>query len=153
MSDHRSIISAHKNSEGEFNFHLNNLLNSMRPFHYLISHFPCSYRCRKSINFSKSLLKHMKKYDQKLTEIIINNLKKYVLYFNLRKLIVFDGRKIKNKIFINDIIFCKGIRNKEVYTSDSLKRKENKIIFYNKENPTCILKNENNNRGLLFSFS
>ena len=61
-----------------------------------ISHIPCSYDCKKSIAIGKKTYNLFKKYYPKLGLEIRSILSKPVLFFDLFKWIVFDGKIDKN---------------------------------------------------------
>ena len=90
-----------------------------------ISHIPCSYDCKASIKIGKKIDSLLKKYAPKTEKIIRYTLSKPVLFFELFKLVVFDGYVKKNILYYKGIIPPYFLLKKSLM--DKIK-KGNKII-------------------------
>jgi len=119
------------------------------PLFYLqfISHIPCSYDCKESIKIGKKIDSLLKKYAPETEKLVKYTLSKPVLFFDLFKLIVFDGyfknnvlhySKIIPPFFLVDNSLMKKIKkgNKIIVDKEEIKIfKDNlKIFFYKKKN-------------------
>jgi len=80
-------------NKNKVNFLLNNL-----SVYRLISHFPCSYECKKSLDFAKKLFDNLSEKQRKLTE---EALKRDILVWNEEKMIGFDKRFENNVVSYN----------------------------------------------------
>ncbi len=89
------VSDSYKNTKNKnkINFLLNNL-----SVYRLISFFPCSYECKKSLNFTIELFGNLSEEQRKLTE---EALKRDLLVWNEEKMIGFDRRFRDNKVNYN----------------------------------------------------
>ncbi|MDD5145927.1 MAG: DUF483 domain-containing protein [Candidatus Pacebacteria bacterium] len=67
---------------------------------YLISHFPCSYNCEKSIKIGRKIFEAIKKFDPADAQLTEETLKKPILFFDSYHYIVFNGMVKKNNAII-----------------------------------------------------
>jgi hypothetical protein len=164
---------SYQNSK-QFNFLTNNLLNfSTRisnkedfeklrryyglnknfpiPLKYLqfISHIPCSYNCRESIKLGKEVDGLLKKYIPNVEKIVRYTLSKPILFFDIFKLVIFDGyfekgvlyyKKVIPPFFLLDNLLMKKIKdgNKIIVNKQKITIfKDNlKLFSYQKKNKT-----------------
>lgn len=97
--------------------------------HFLISHVPCSYRCKESIGIGKEVLKLVENENKKFARDIVSDLKKIFLVINDFNWVSFDGKLkgnsihyLKSKPFLSDYPgenFIKG--NKVIAKRDRIK--------------------------------
>ena len=99
------VFYSYKNTKNKnkINFLLNN-----RSVYRLISHFPCSYECKKSLDFAKKLFDNLPEKQRKLAE---KALKRDILVWNEENALE-KGDKLENsknyvKIFRNDQLIFK----------------------------------------------
>ena len=95
-----------KNTKQQLSFYVNNvyLESNFEQRPRLLSHIPCSYNCRYSIDYSRSLLKILYDKYPPYAKEIEEYLKLPLLYFDLNNVFAFNG-------FIkNDIINYESIR-------------------------------------------
>ncbi len=111
---------------------------------YLISHFPCSYSCEKSIKIGKKIFGAIKKLNPADAQLIEETLKKPILFFDSYHYIVFNGIVEKNNIIIySSISSPKSLIKKEVIQRIErgnklfLKKKE-AIIFRENKIIDCL---------------
>jgi len=123
------VYESYKNSK-KCNFLTNNLLNfysrlgkekknfeCLNKYYYLnrdfpvslwnlqfISHTPCSYDCKESIKMGKEVQKLLKKYAPDVEKVISYTLSKPVLFFDLFKWIIFEGKVKESTLFYKRII-------------------------------------------------
>jgi len=69
-----------------------------------ISHTPCSYDCKESIKMGKEVQKLLKKYAPDIEKIVSYTLSKPVLFFDLFKWIIFEGKVKESTLFYKRII-------------------------------------------------
>jgi hypothetical protein len=88
------IFNSYKNTKNpKISFLLNNI-----SVYRLISHFPCSYECRESLDFAAKLFKNLSKEQKRWTE---EALKRDILVWNEEKMIGFDERFTSNIVNYN----------------------------------------------------
>jgi len=85
-------------------FYLNNFLHWEGPY-YLISHFPCSYRCKKSIAYAKKLLEIIEIEDPVLFKEIKYMLTRPVLYNGYKSHVRFNGGFVTKGVFRYDRVY------------------------------------------------
>ncbi len=155
-----------------FNFLTNNLFNfstrlnakedfnNFRQYYFLnkkfpipirqlqfISHVPCSYSCEKSIKIGKEIDCLLKEYDPRVEKIVKYTLSAPILFFDIFKLVVFDGyfkdsilyyKKIIPPLFLTDGLLMKEIKkgNKIIANEKEIKIFKNnfEIFSYRKKN-------------------
>jgi hypothetical protein len=115
------------------------------PPHYFqfISHIPCRYDCPESIKLGKKIQNLLKKYAPDTEKIVTYTLSKPILFFDLFKLVIFDG------YFKDDTLYYQRIIPPSFLIDNLLMEKiksGNKIIVDNKK--IKILKD----RSLLFVY-
>ena len=69
-----------------------------------ISHIPCSYDCKESIKIGKEIDSLLKEYAPKIEKIVKYTLSKPILFFDLFKLVIFDGYLKKGILYYKKII-------------------------------------------------
>lgn len=76
------------------------------PYRYFqfISHDPCKYDCQESIKIGKEINSLLKEYAPKIEKIVKYTLSKPILFFDLFKLIIFDGYLKKGILYYKKII-------------------------------------------------
>lgn len=68
-----------------------------------ISHIPCSYGCKESIKIGEEIDSLLKEYAPNIEKIIRYTLSKPILFFNLFKLVVFDGYLKEGILYYNKL--------------------------------------------------
>ncbi|MEM5806794.1 MAG: hypothetical protein QW474_00190 [Candidatus Aenigmatarchaeota archaeon] len=146
---HMIEFEAYKNTK-KFSFYLNNLI---RGDHYLISHYPCTYNCRKSIQYAKSVLKSIEKIKPALA-IEFKKLLKYPVVKFLK--VGHYLRLIEGEIHDNTITYSDCW---DTLSFDSKFKKGNKIEVHNSEikifRDSVLIdkyKKENEFDGVVFPF-
>ncbi len=69
-----------------------------------ISHIPCSYDCKESIRIGREIDSLLKEYAPDVEKIIRYTLSRPILFFELFKLVVFDGYLKEGILYYNEII-------------------------------------------------
>ncbi len=122
-----------------------------------ISHTPCKYDCKKSIEIGKDINLLLKKYTPKIEKIIKYTLSKPILFFDTFRLVVFDGKFKKDTLYYKKIIrpyfsldklLMDKIRNgnKIIVTDKKIKIfKDNLVIL--------VYKKKNKADGFILNFS
>ncbi|MFC1691670.1 DUF483 domain-containing protein [Nanoarchaeota archaeon] len=124
-----------KNSEGfEFPFQTN---IAARTFDLgLISHFPCSFNCEKSIELANKNLKAIKNNDPNLAQDLPNLLKTFVIYSEKNGVIIVPEFTRKDDYIYHNMVFS-NIESEiaqEVKKAELIKiQDKNKVIINNKE--------------------
>lgn len=129
------------------NFHINPFLwkytNS-----YLISHIPCSLRCKSSIKYAKEVLGAISEEDEIFSKKLEYTLKCPVLYWEIeegeeqhktghitfenQRGIIFNGAFKNNELIYSDILPLGEIQNdilKKFKSGDSIKKTKDKILI------------------------
>jgi hypothetical protein len=106
-TDSDRIKNSLKNSN-RLSFYLNNFLWGT-PY-FLISHFPCSYECKKSIKYAKELLNVIRNENFDFSNELIKTLKYPILYFDKFNFAFFKGHVRNNKCSYNNFEIMK-VRN------------------------------------------
>ena len=75
-----------------------NILGNQAKY-FLISHLPCSYRCKESMKTGKKILKFLKEEDREFAKNVVYSLKKIFLVMDDFNFISFDGRANGNSIY------------------------------------------------------
>ena len=172
---------SYQNSK-QFNFLTNNLLNfSTRisnegdykkfrryyglnkdfpiPLKYLqfISHIPCSYNCQESIKLGKEIDNLLKKYIPKVEQIVRYTLSKPILFFDLFKLVIFDGyfkngvldyKKVIPPFFLLDNLLMEKIKNGNRITAS-----KEKIMIFRNNLKLFSYRKKNKRDGFILNFS
>ncbi len=79
-------------------FNKNIVILGKYPHYFLISHIPCSYKCKESVRMGEEILKLLENEDQQLAKNIISALKKPFLVIDDFNWVSFDGKVDKNSI-------------------------------------------------------
>ena len=124
------------NGKARGSYYCNNFL--MDNTHSFIHHLPCSYRCKKTINWAREIERKFYEVEPDFVEKAIEILKKPLLIFSERNFIIFNGKLSKNgakKILEYDN--CEYIKNPS--------RPEEAMVFFDsiKEGNNLILDNNN----------
>jgi len=112
-----------------------------------ISHIPCSYDCKESIKIGEEIDSLLKEYAPNIEKIIRYTLSKPILFFDLFKLVVFNGylkngilyyKKIIPPLFLLDDLLRKKIKkgNKIIVTDNKVEIFKNNLnlFTYQKKN-------------------
>ncbi len=106
----RDFVMENWKSSGENPSYLLNFVLDFSPFH-LISHFPCSFNCKKSKEIAGNLLEIMKKENFLLSRETEEYLKMPVLYSKDRNFILFRGTANEKVIKYNDFFVFSSQKN------------------------------------------
>lgn len=79
----------------------------------LLSHFPCSFQCKKSIKIAKDNLKLIEKYSEEYAAIIKGMLKGGVVYSWDKGIFLLRGIKLKQNKLFYDIVMT--LSNNDIY--------------------------------------
>lgn len=115
--------------------HKLNILNSFKDVlgerirHFLISHIPCSFRCKESIRIGREIFKLLKKENKRFARDIVSDLRKIFLVLDDFNWVSFDGKLNRNSISFRKAYpflalhpeekFIRG--NKVIVNSDKIK--------------------------------
>lgn len=113
------VLNTLSNTNGKPSFYTNNIFNFQtraptkhrldifnnfssllgeRTKHFLVSHIPCSYRCKESIRIGREILKLIKNEDQQFARDIVSDIRKTFLVMDDFNFISFDGKVDGNSI-------------------------------------------------------
>jgi len=146
IDDKTTNIRISENTESQFSWILNNLINP----YTLIDFYPCSYSCENAINYAKKMFGLVSKSDSYKGDIIKKYLNSVVLYFSFNSYIVFDG--FLNNNFVSYLSFESSRTFSEEFMQDKnsdimyiieLLKKGNRVFFdsINSVNNIKIFKN------------
>ncbi|MBT3407262.1 hypothetical protein HN415_01120 [Candidatus Woesearchaeota archaeon] len=108
---------------------------------FLIHHLPCSYRCKKTMNYAKSVEENIKKVEPDFIKKTKQLLKKPLLVFSERNFIIFDGKLSNNSLkYTNYQYLTNPGRPEETIGFFNSIKNGNKIEF--KYNKLLIKKND-----------
>lgn len=135
-----------KRTKEKPSFYLNNVFNfesrirSIRnnkiigiPSYSLISHIPCSYNCRKSMEYGKKVLEVLEREAPDFAKQTLHHIKRPVLFYDDFNWIVLDGEVKRNEIHYNDIVYH-SLESKEILE----RMKSSKMIRVDKEDDGII---------------
>jgi hypothetical protein len=169
---------AYKNSQ-KYSYYCNNLLNfssrvddskisnyqhyelnnnppfPLRYFQY-ISHIPCQYDCPKSIRIGKETSALLQKYIPKVEKTIKNTLSRPILFFDIFKLIIFDGdlrkgvlhyQKVLPPFFLIDSTLMDFINN-----GNQIVINKNKITIMKNNSTLYVYRKKSETDGFILNF-
>ncbi|MEM5782169.1 MAG: hypothetical protein QXD43_03145 [Candidatus Aenigmatarchaeota archaeon] len=162
----------------KFNFLVNNLLNfntrvnnenfdnmlnyqSMNKnfplwYYQFIFHIPCRYDCAASIKIGKEIDILLKMYSPEIEKIVRHTLAKPILFFDLFKLVIFDGyfkegilyyQKVLPPFFLLDKTLMAKIQN-----GNKIIASENQIEIFKNNSKLFVYKKKNKTDGFIINF-
>ena len=137
-------------------YYCNNFL--MDHTYFYIHNLPCSYRCKKTIDFAKKIELKISQVEKNFTKKTISLLKKPLLIFGERNFIIFDGIKKNNEIkYTNCQYFSNPGKVEEKINFFNFIEKGNKILFENNilniyKNNSKIFSINNNKNWFMINF-
>jgi hypothetical protein len=131
-----------------FNSFKNDMRNQLK--HFLISHIPCSYRCKESIGIGKEILKLLKNEDKQFAKDIISGIKKIFLVIDDFNWVSFEGNTKGNSIFYNSCeIFTTSYKLKKLTYGNNIIFDGNKIKILKDLDVLGEIKNYDKNAKIL----
>ncbi len=103
-------IEIYKNTKGKFSIYCNNII--MGHWYFLIRHHPCSFNCKNTVAYAKTLHKAIREEDRVYADKITQHLKYPLLVYGEKNAFVFDGKLSGKKIKYKDTHFCGAGRDK-----------------------------------------
>ncbi|HCC49264.1 MAG TPA: hypothetical protein DEQ38_14280 [Elusimicrobia bacterium] len=148
---HLAEYEALKNTGGTPSFYLNNLI---RGDHYLVSHYPCSYRCGPSVNYARALLGEIRKVRPALAGKLARLLKCPVIKFPEKGSYVrlLGGRAAEGgAVRYRDCDGEAGLAARFA-KGDSLRASESRIQIFKNGLPAGAYRRKNKDDGTVFIF-
>jgi cyclic pyranopterin phosphate synthase len=144
---HPEFVNRAIEKSNKFSFYLNNLLWGT-PYH-IISHFPCSYDCKESIEYAKKAFKIIRKEEPLFGSELECYLKLPVLYLDLNKWLIFHGDVEDRKIVYDNVFSVDKNLEKKFKGRNEIRTATNSVqIFKNGKLIDEILE-----RGKIIKFS
>ncbi|XOA42790.1 MAG: hypothetical protein ACKKMO_03290 [Candidatus Nealsonbacteria bacterium] len=122
-----------------------------------ISHIPCSYDCKESIKIGREIDSLLKEYAPDTEKIIKRTLSKPILFFDLFKLVVFDGY-LKNGILhykriIPPLFFLDDLLRKKIKKGNKIIVTNNKVEIFKDNSNLFTYQKKNEADGFILDFS
>jgi len=128
------------------------------PFHYFqfISHVPCRYDCQESIKMGKEIDFLMKRYTPDIERVVKATLSKPILFFDLFKLAVLDGR-VKNKaVYYQKISLPFFLLDKPIFkalkSGNKLTANDKQVEIFKDDRSLFVYKKQNIMDGFILDF-
>jgi hypothetical protein len=123
----------------------------------IISHIPCSYDCKASIKIGKKIDFLLKKYAPATEKIIRETLSRPVLFFDLFKLVLFDGYLKKNILYYKKIVppyfLLENPLMKNIKNGNKIIVHDNKIEIFKNNLSLFIYQKKSKTDGFILDFS
>jgi len=122
-----------------------------------ISHIPCSYDCKKSIKIGEEIDSLLKKYAPDIEKIIRYTLSKPILFFDLFKLVVFDGHLKGDILYYNKIIPpyfpLENLLMKKIKNGNKVVVTKSKVEIFKNNLSLFVYQKKNETDGFILDFS
>ena len=122
-----------------------------------ISHIPCSYDCKESIKIGEEIDSLLKEYAPDMEKIIRYTLSKPILFFDLFKLVVFDGYLKNDVLYYNKIIppyfLLENLLMEKIKNGNKIIVSKSKVEIFKNNLSLLVYQKKNEADGFILDFS
>ncbi|NIO20607.1 MAG: DUF483 domain-containing protein [Candidatus Aenigmarchaeota archaeon] len=167
------IIHTFSKTKGKPSFYTNNIFNSngrssninqkllrnkerlKRHNHFLISHIPCSYNCKKSIEIGTRTLRLMKQEMPEFASEVLSSLRRVFIVFDEFEFVALRGKINKNEVRYSDpiVVNLESKTEKALKQGNRIVRGKDKIEIFKDKTPIYTIKRKDENHGVVMDFT